>query len=161
MRRRDWQALIRCRGLRETQALGAVADRNRRERLAAEAVAAAETTVQAETARQQAERRALYRAIQGAVLAPERLLCLNETIAEGAARLVEGRQALARAQDDHGVARDATHAARDALRSRHRETERLRVLDRHLAAGEARRAEIHEELESAEIAALPRPGRHA
>ncbi|HEV2638266.1 MAG TPA: hypothetical protein VGX23_24165 [Actinocrinis sp.] len=159
MKRRDWQALIQCRTLRETQALGIVVERRGHERQAADAAASAEAVLEAERRHQQAERQALYRSIQGRVLTPGQLLHMSERITEGISRTAAREHELHQAAAVHVAAQDATEAARKAHRARHQATERSRLLDRQLGVAEARRAEIHSEIEDEELVTLARLAR--
>lgn len=159
MRPADRQQLLQHRQRRETQALDAVAERRGQEQRASAAARAAEAVLAAETRRQQAELTALYQEIRDAVLSPERLLRMNDTIAESAARRAAQQQQVRRADAEHAAARDATEQAREAYRASHRALERLQVLDQQLGAAEARHAEIVSEIESEEAATLARLAR--
>lgn len=159
MKRRDWQELLQCRTLRETQALHAVAERREHERQAAGAMASYQAMLAAEESRERSERLALHRSIQGHRVTPERLLHVSDMIAEGAARTAACEQDAQRAATAHAQAQDATEAARLAYRARRQAVERSRILCQRLGAAEARRAEIYDELESEEVETLIRRAR--
>lgn len=160
MKRPNLETLLERRRLREAQAQKAMADRRCEEQQSEHLKHAAEAQWQAACGQHQQERQSLYQSMQGKRLTAVWLRAASERIADGVRRVADVKGTLDQAVATFSAAADATNAARLTYLDRRHAVERLDRLQQRMRVGEAKAADIRNEIEQEETSLILRLARH-